>query len=320
MNQPKHEQTRLRELMNNHFINAPNFTQAIGTVSFLKAGPMSMVQDQGRRRCQHMGFASSGACDLYAYHWANKLLGNRLDAATFEITLGPVQMVFSTPTRISITGATNQALLNGQKILPWSSVRIDKDDTLTIPMPLQGLRTYIAIQGGLQQPKLFGSQSQTIREFLPKPFGGPIKQNDLFTYQTIDQDTFSQRNLMAPHRYLPDYQKELVVTIRPCYQFKKFSSKAIKTILGNSYEISPFSDRMGYQLKGEALEFPGAIDWSEGIAMGSIQVPESGLPIILLRDRQTIGGYPKIGTLSEEDCSALTQRRPGQRIRFALQE
>lgn len=294
-------------------------TQQTGQLVFEKAGPLTLIQDSGRQGGQQLGFAPSGAADQYAYHWANRLLNNPENTPAFEITLGPVTITFSAPTRIAITGAQTETTVNGRPVYPWSAARVAEGDRLMIKPPKTGLRTYVAIYGGFATPKIFNSSACTPGEPLPPPFNQAIQAGDAFQFVPPAPEKLQQRNLMAPFNAQVNYAGELLLSVTPAYQFTQFSEAAIRTFFTEIFTVSQLCDRMGYRLTGPALEFPGSLDWSEGIALGSIQIPPNGQPIVLLRDRQTIGGYPKIGTITAQGCDALSQRRPGQTVRFALQ-
>lgn len=295
-------------------------TATIGQLTFEKSGPLTLVQDLGRSGGQQLGFAPSGAADQHAFQWANQLLKNPENTPVFEITLGPVALTFSAPTRIALTGANAEVTLDDRPVYPWSSARVTAGARLIIKPPKAGLRTYLSIAGGFQTPTLFNSASCVPKEPIPTPMNRAIITGDTFYYKPLSEEALSVRNLMAPFQAQPDHTQLLTLKVRPCYQFSKFSEEAIKTLTTETYSVSQLCDRMGYRLSGAPITFPGNLEWSEGIALGSIQIPPNGQPIVLLRDRQTIGGYPKIGTVTAEGCDALSQRRPGQLVKFSLLE
>lgn len=296
-----------------------NQSTPTGTITVEKPGPMALVQDLGRRGCQQAGLTTSGAADQKAYYWANHLLGNTQATPVFEISFGPALLHFTANTRVAITGTQCKAMINGRQLYPWSSGRMPAGGRLHISMPTQGLRTYIAIEGGFLAPRLFDSCARVPREALPHPFGNAIAAGEHFTYRALSQHRWQALNCMTPFYQVPDHEQPLTLSLRPCYQYGQFSETARTQLQSRHYKVSAASDRMGYRLKGPRLDYPGHLPFSEGIALGSVQVPPDGQPIILLRDRQTIGGYPKIGTITEEDCDALSQRRPGQTVSFTIQ-
>lgn len=296
------------------------YRETPGRITFEKPGPLTLVQDLGRQGGQQLGFAPSGAADQHAYRWVNQLLGNAENTPAFEITLGPVTLTFSAPTRIALTGTPAEATLNDRPIYPWSSARVTAGDRLYIKPPKTGLRTYLSVANGFYAPTLFQSHARVQNEPIPAPMNRAITAGEHFEYTPLSAEQLASPNLTAPFQAQTDHSAALTLTVRPCYQFAHFSEQALNILVTETFRVSQLCDRMGYRLSGTAIPCPGSLDWSEGIALGSIQIPPNGQPIVLLRDRQTIGGYPKIGTVSAEGCDALSQRRPGQSVQFTLGE
>lgn len=281
----------------------------------IKAGPLSLLQDRGRFGYQQLGISPSGAADRHAFAWACYLLGNAQSHAALEITLGPLSLRAQATTSFALTGAETSARIDDSPIKPWCTHEIHAGQTLHLGMARDGLRSYLAVPGGFQAPLVYGSCATSVREKL----GGLHGDGRALT--AGDNLLFSARLTAArcvPGNYIPDYRQELTLRLIPGYQFAQFDSKDIDRLLNTVYTVSPQADRMGYHLQGEAIgqRVPGIV--SEGIAYGAVQVPPSGQPIVLLSDRQTIGGYPKLGCIAPLDAAQLAQRRPGAAIRFAL--
>ena len=281
----------------------------------VKPGPLSLLQDGGRHGMQHLGISPGGAADRHAYAWACKLLGNHHRAAALEITLGPVRLVASCATRFALTGADLNARIDGDPISPWCCHTIKAGQMLEFGLPRSGLRAYLAVPGGFQAPLVHGSRSTSVREQLGGLHGNgnALTAGDVLAFEGAEVTP-----RCTPTRFIPDYRSELTLRLLPGYQFSAFSKHDVEQLLAGSYKVSAESDRMGYRLEGQAIgrHLPGIV--SEGIAYGAVQVPPNGQPIVLLADRQTIGGYPKLGCVATHDACMLAQRMPGAAVRFKL--
>jgi len=279
-------------------------------------GMLTQVQDLGRYGYQHIGVTTGGPMDEHAFLWANRLLNNPLNAPQLEITFGRLSLLAHSDTSIALTGADLGARLNDRAIAPWQTYDIHKGDRLSFSMPVTGLRAYLAVSGGLDVPARLGSAATVTREQL----GGVTGRGEKLTKG--DHIPLGQAAPVAktsvPFSEIPDYRKPLRVGVIPGYQYPSFSRSARARFFTAEYEVSQNIDRMGYRLTGEAVhsELDGII--SEGIAYGAIQVPTDGQPIVLMKDRQTIGGYPKIGSLSALGAGQLAQRAPGASVSFYL--
>ncbi|MCH8498752.1 MAG: biotin-dependent carboxyltransferase family protein [Marinobacter sp.] len=285
-------------------------------MNFLKIispGPRTSVQDNGRHGYGHHGLATGGAADRHAYGWANKLLDNPVNAACLEITLGPFLAEFQAPTTIAICGAQAAVHLNDHPVPCWQSIPVNAGDRLALGTAESGLLTYLAVQGGWQTHEWLRSRSVVAREALPQL--RLIATGDELAYNST---TSPQPRRAVPADYRPDYSLPLTLGLMPAYQYNRFTADSQLQLLNREYRVSPRCDRMGYQLLGPLLEADPAGILSEGIAYGAVQVPPDGQPFILLRDRQTIGGYPKLGCIRALDADQLSQRRPGQAIYFKL--
>ncbi|WP_298944184.1 biotin-dependent carboxyltransferase family protein [uncultured Psychromonas sp.] len=287
-------------------------------LDIVQAGALSLLQDLGRYGYQDVGVTPGGAMDTHAFHWANKLLNNSANAAQIEITMGPFKGCFKQSTSFALCGAAVVATLNGNKIKPWSSWQAKAGDILEIGYPKQGLRSYLAVSGGFSSPKTFGSISTVIRNKL----GGLNKKGS----KLVNGDTLpfiaqvQPYSRKVPQQFIPEYKSIINIGVLTTYQFDQFSEEAQKTFFNELYTVTSEIDRMGYRLKGKPIEFAEQSFVSEGIALGAIQIPANGQPIILMRDRQTIGGYPKMGCVCNRDLNILAQATPGTKIRFFKQD
>ncbi|WP_237065384.1 biotin-dependent carboxyltransferase family protein [Microbulbifer guangxiensis] len=280
-----------------------------------KAGPLTLIQDTGRRGQQHLGVSVGGALDTHAAGWANLLLDNTASAALLEICLGPFALRFPSATRIAITGADCGWQLDGEALQPWSSHRVPAGGLLQAGMARDGLRGYLAVAGGFKCPPVWGSRATTVGERLGGLNGlngEPLKNADRLPYGQDSGGGLRQ----APAEFQRRYDAPLALRLVPSNQYADFSESARRQFFGQEYKVAPDSDRMGVRLSGEALEeVPGNLV-SEAVCPGVVQVPASGQPIVLMRDCQTIGGYPKLGHVYSVDLDWLAQARPGARVRF----
>ncbi|MBD2859842.1 biotin-dependent carboxyltransferase [Spongiibacter sp. KMU-158] len=281
-----------------------------------KAGPLTLLQDAGRFGFQHIGIGVGGPADERAFAWANHLLSNPYNTATLEITLGPFELLANAATQIALAGADMAATLNGKAIANWSTHTLSAGDTLFLYPAKQGLRAYLAVVGGFHCQPVFGSCSTAMREKLGglSGQGAAIKSGDSLEFTASAQRLKRQ----VPPDFIPDYTAPLSLGLLPSYQYGQFTNAALDVFLNNEFQVSAESNRMGYRLNGPAVEAPQGELVSEGISLGAIQITPAGQPIVLLQDRQTMGGYPKIGCISALDAARLGQCRPGSRLRFYL--
>ena len=284
----------------------------MATLSVIKSGWHATIQDGGRIGAQRFGLTQGGAADEHAYRWANRLLDNPREAACVEVLLGQFWAEITADALISVTGADLDFRINGQSTVPWSTHRVRAGDQLSFERPCNGLRAYLGIVDGWQTPRVFGSRSVVVRESLGGLDGGPLKSGDQLPFRPHDE---SFRRALAP-RNIPDYQTPLTLQVVAGYQYRSFGKTAIRAFTGSEFRVSQRIDRMGYQLSGPEISCPAKGIISEGIALGAIQITTDGQPIVLLRDRQTIGGYPKIGCVTSLGCSQLAQRGPDARVQF----
>ncbi len=275
-------------------------------------GPLSTVQDLGRTGYQSLGFSVSGAMDSRALRIGNLLLGNPQDAAAIEMTMSGMTVEFTSPAVIALTGADMQARRNGAPMPRWTAVYMHAGDVLTCGAAAAGLRAYLCVAGGIDVPVVMGSRSTNLKCGIGGFCGRKLAAGDWIPY-------FAARSNTAGRAYTPDeYPAALTLRVIPGPQDDMFTAEGLRTFFSGEYTVTPSSDRMGIRLDGAAIESKNGSDIiSDGIAPGSVQIPSSGKPIILMADRQTTGGYAKIATVFSPDLSRLAQARPGTKIRFA---
>lgn len=283
----------------------------------LEPGMLTTVQDRGRYGYQRFGVPVSGGMDQFALRAANLLVGNDDGAACLELTvLGP-RVRFLADTWIALTGADLAPQLNGQPLPRWQSVRVARDDVLSFGGAQDGMRAYLAVAGGLDVPVVMGSRSTYVKAGIGGFQGRALKAGDVLS-ALPPRSGFAERKLPAgvePPVYGHEY--EVRVVLGP--QDSAFTREGIKTFLESRYVVSIQSDRMGYRLEGPPIQHVKGPDIvSDGTPLGAVQVPGNRLPIVLLADRGTTGGYTKIATVISVDISKLAQAMPGDSVRFRV--
>ncbi len=275
-------------------------------------GIFTLIQDQGRFGFSSLGVTTSGAMDEYAYHYANKLLDNPFGCNVLEIAFSGLTLKATEKTMISVTGADLSMSINDKPCQPWQTFAIHANDEIKFSKNITGQRAYLAVQGGFNITKEFGSNATTIKEELGGLNGSQLKKGDFLPFGM----TALRHTLRLKKLFQPDYSQDLSLRVLLGYQESSFSQNEKEKFFSSCFSVSNASNRMGVKLEGEVIypSLNGII--SEGICFGAIQIPKSGQPIILLKDRQTIGGYAKIGSVLSIDCFKLSQAKAGTAIRF----
>ncbi len=285
-------------------------------VRVVSPGALALVQDAGRWGHQRYGVSVSGAIDHEALFLGNRLVGNTADAAAIEITLGGADFEFTDATLVAVTGGDLDATLDGVPVPMWESVGVTAGSRLTFGGPMQGLRAYLCIAGGIDTTPVLGSRSTHSGSRLGGLDGGPLRAgNDVpVGYPPAG----AEPGLRVPGDLVPEYPGEIVVRVVPGPQEDAFTSTGVDTFYDSAYMVTDRSDRQGVRLDGPVIEAKdGRYDIvSDAVPLGSVQVPGDGKPIILLADRQTTGGYAKIGVVAGVDLPKLAQVAPGASIKF----
>ena len=273
-------------------------------------GPASSVQDRGRFGAQRYGLTPSGAMDRLGLAAANCLAGNPLFAPAIEIgPYGAALTARGAGVRVALAGAPRSADIAGRAVVWCTSATIADGETLKLGMARGGAFSYLAVEGGIKGEPVFGSLAVTARSGLGSPFPRPL--------QADDELEVAPASIMAEHRIdLPAVATGAIrVVLGP--QNDEFCDEALYLFLDSEWKISATSDRMGYRLEGPVIRhLHGHNIVSDGTVNGSIQVPGSGQPIVLMSDRGTSGGYPKIATLISADFGRFAQVPAGSAFRF----
>lgn len=275
--------------------------------------PLCLLQDAGRFGVRHLGVTQGGAADWCSMSWANWLLGNNLDATVIEITLGGFAVVAAEDCLLALAGADLGAQIDGQPVAPWRSFKLGKGQKLLFTQPLLGARAYLAAPGGFDAPKVLGSRATVVREELGglDGMGLPLAKGAALSYRG---EAVLLREV--PLALRPDLKANAPLDLVLGAQIGQFSGQSLFDVFNTTWAVDSRADRMGIRLLGSALHYQGQPMISEGIPLGAVQVPPDGQPIVLLNDRQTIGGYPRLGALTPLALARLAQCLPGDRVRF----
>lgn len=279
-------------------------------------GILSLIQDAGRYGAFNLGLTNGGPADSLAFYWANRLCGNELNTSAIEISLGGLQLTAQVDCVIAITGAPMSLTVNGKPKALWQSFLVKAGDTISLGFAQVGVRCYLAVAGGFTIKPSFGSTATVCRESVGGINGNKLVANDILPCQSITNTDHKLKHLMLPEHEQPHYANEVVLHTVLSYQQQHFSNIEKRLFFSCQYQVSKHWDRMGYRLQGRGIKADVDGILSEGICYGAVQIPADGQPIVLLNDRQTIGGYPKIGAVISQDGAKLSQCRQGDKVRF----
>lgn len=293
------------------------------SITVIKPGLQSSFQDLGRQGYQHLGVPVSGAMDSRAHRLANLLAGNSDDQATLEITLSGPTLRFEAATCIAICGATLTPTLNGQAIPNNRPLVVKAGDVLAFGARKTGLRSYLAVYGGFDIAPVMGSRSTFVRGNFGGLNGRALKKDDrIGLQQTLcerDLDALTD-DLWMIKVYLPailGFTARHDIRVMAGPHADLFTKASLEQFFTAAYQVDAQSERMGYRLNGPVLTLKTSDQIvSEVTSFGTIQVPPDGKPIILMADRQTTGGYVKIGHVATVDLPLVAQTMPGEALRF----
>ena len=285
-----------------------------GGLRVLRGSPFALLQDAGRFGVRHLGVTQGGALDWISLRWANWLLGNDLNAAVVEITLGNLSLRCEQDADLALAGADLAATLDGQALKPWQTFKVRQGQRLDFNQPVSGARAYLAAPGGFSATPVLGSRATVAREALGGLHGDgqPLVDDDCLSWQGKATALRQIAERQIP-RFTPAPRLELIMGA----QIGDFSGQSLFDAFNSDWTIDARADRMGVRLTGPQLHCQRSAMVSEGIPLGAVQVPADGQPIILLNDRQTIGGYPRLGALTPQAVARLAQCLPGETLRFA---
>jgi antagonist of KipI len=282
----------------------------------LLPGAFTTVQDLGRYGYQKYGVSISGAMDRFALRVANLLVGNEEGEAAVEATVIGPKLKALGKVRMAITGADLSPEIDGKPAPMWRALHVSEGSILSFGAPKSGCRAYLAVSGGIDFPVIMGSRSIHTRSNLGGE-GRALAKGDVIKIRDSGARNQGSGAYQLPEDLVPVYGRQWKVRVVPGPQNDYFTRRGIETFLSGEYEITPQADRMGYRLKGPKIEHKAGADiLTDATPPGSIQVPGDGMPIVLLADGQTTGGYSKIATVISVDQDLLGQARPGDKVRF----
>lgn len=291
-----------------------------------RGGLLTTVQDLGRASMQQHGVAAGGAMDTAAHRIANLLVGNPDNAATLECTMLGPELELADDALLAIGGGDLGATLNDQPVPLWCPFLAPAGSLVSFTAPRAGCRAYVAIAGGIDVPVVLGSRATDLIAGIGGLDGRALQRGDELTAANAgdlsrrirDQLHADPRRARSAGRsLLPRQASEPVVRVLPGPEYNRFSAASRELLTAGAFVVTPQSNRMGIRLTGPALSLAGLYDLhSSPVATGTIQVPPSGDPIVLMADHQTIGGYPRIASVITVDLPLLAQAPPGTHVRF----
>ena len=285
-------------------------------MKILKPGMYTTIQDVGRYNYQKSGMSVAGAMDQFSLKVANILVGNSDSEACLEATLFGLEIEFGGDALIAVTGANLSPMINNIAVEMWSGVKVSDGDVLSFGTVKSGCRGYIAIASGIDVPDVMGSKSTYVKGKVGGFQGRILKAGDEIKIKSLGENNFNCI-VKLPNEFIPSYNKDNTVRVVLGPQDDYFTGNGINTFFNSHYEVTNEFDRMGYRLSGSKITHKtGADIISDGITMGSVQVPGHGAPIIMMADRQTTGGYTKIATVITPDINIVGQLKPGDSVSF----
>lgn len=303
-------------------------------ITVISPGPMSTIQDLGRPGFGHLGISGSGAADRPAHLLANHLVGNRASEATVEMTLGRLWVRFEHHAVIALAGAPCAVSLAGAALPMHQAATVHAGQELRVGVPPTGLRTYLAVRGGITVPAVLGSRSTDMLSGIgPAPLtaGTVLPVGTVFQVGTVLQvepadapGRPAQRSLLRSLRRTSgaigetsgDWRELMVI---PGPREDWFTPEALRMLCSVTWTVTMDANRVGIRLAGPVLERARSDELpSEAMVDGAVQVPPSGQPVLFLADHPVTGGYPVIGVVTDHDLAAAAQLRPGQQVRFRL--
>jgi len=282
---------------------------SLDALEILDPGFGATLQDHGRPGWRRFGVPPGGAMDDHAATWANRLLDNPPGSPVLELLLQGAMLRARRDLWLAITGADAAA-----SVPRWRAVHVRPDTVIEFPRSLSGIWAYLAVEGGFVAPRWFGSASVCARAGIGTAFrAGDVASAAAHKPFALPHGVAAR---VAPAAEQRDYRQPPALRVWPGPQVGLFPKTDRERFFSQPWTLSSQSDRVGYRLQGAPLESCPPQIVSEPVRVGTVQVPESGLPIVTLRDGPTVGGYPKLGVLDPADVSWLVQCRPGQSVRF----
>lgn len=278
-------------------------------------GILTTVQDSGRYGREQFGMSPAGPMDELSFIVANLLVGNREGESALECTVMGPTLIFQEETVIALTGADMAPRLNGEDCPLYRSVAVKAGDALQLGAVKAGCRSYIAFAGGIDVPLVMGSCSTALKNQVGGFRGRRLHRGDTIPLGRPARPLTALAGRSAPTP--PPQGREVILRVILGPQDDRFTEEGIKTFLGQPYTVGKDFDRMGCRLEGPAIAHKTDCNIiSDGMVTGAVQVPGSGQPIIMLAERQTVGGYTKIASVISADLPVIGQCKAGDMVRF----
>lgn len=286
-------------------------------IKVLKGGLLSTIQDTGRFGYRKEGIILCGAMDTLALRTGNLLVGNSEDEAGIECTLLGPRILFESDQLIALSGADLSAAIDDIPLKMWRPVLVRKGSVLSFGASVTGCRSYLTVAGGFAVPKVLGSRSTYLRAGFGGWKGRALQAGDYIPFRERYQETLHNFNWSCDlSNFYPDLNDHVIRVIKGP-EHELFSANSLQAFFGQEFQLSNESDRMGYRLKGAALNLETPQEMiSSAVTFGTVQVTSNGDSIVLMADHQTTGGYPRIAQVATADFSKLAQLQTGQKIRF----
>jgi antagonist of KipI len=302
-------------------------------MKILKPGLFTSIQDLGRFGYQKFGVVVGGAMDTFALRIANILVGNPEDEAAIEITMQGPTIELEEDAWLAICGASLSPELDGYPVPEWRPFHARRGSVLKFGRPMAGCRAYLAVAGGFAVDAVMGSKSVNLQVGIGGGFGRILQEGDTLSVGPASEERgrrlatlcpagFGEYRVLTTGWYVspnmfPDYREAPVIRFLPGPEYGQFTESSRVAFASTSYIVGSKSDRMGYRLDGPKLRLHEPKELiSTAVTFGTVQVPPDGQPIVLMADRQTTGGYPRIAQIITADLPVLAQLRPGSKVRF----
>ena len=252
--------------------------------------------------------------DTFSLVAANILVANNPNDACLEITLIGPELQALADTQIAITGGKISVKVNGEDVPMWQTLTVHKGDIISLGKVEGGCRSYLSVRGGINTPVVLGSRSTYVRGKFGGIEGRQLRAGDIIMGFNV---SLLNAEYKLPEKLIPQFTGSFKVHVVLGPQADMFTERAVETLLSSQYGVTIESDRMGYRLEGPTIEHKGKAEIiSDALLPGAIQVPRNGKPIIIMKDAQTTGGYPKIATAITPDLDMLGQAKPNDIIKF----
>ena len=286
------------------------------SITVIKAGTQTTVQDLGRPGFAHLGISASGAADAFSFRIGNQLVGNDPNTAALEITLTGGEYELGSNAVIAITGSEFDASIDDQPITNWNGYKIQKGQCLRINSSRDGARCYVCVQGGFDILPLLACRSTHLMTGLGGFEGRTLRKGDVLELAHASESQCANMNNVEG--ILKQLNRN-TIRVTKGLEGDWFTDDAWDSFLNNQFSVSQTFNRMGIRLVGNSIESSAGHEIvTQGVPLGAVQVPGNGQPIISFVEHQTTGGYPRIANVISADLCKVGQLKPGDRFQFAL--